>query len=80
MPRRRIKAVVLRQYQLLVEMHYLDLDMFEITVADEIAVIRTCVIYADSFRHSRMAFTQWIHSNYPESKNEKPKEVVAIQA
>jgi hypothetical protein len=71
MSSRRIKVVRLRQHQLLVQMHWLERDMFEITVADEVAIIRTSIIYADSFRSSRTKFTSWIHTNYPEVYHEE---------
>lgn len=63
--KRRIKVVRLRDYSLTAEMHYLERDIFEVSVSDEVAVVKQSVLFADSFRHARSAFTNWIHQSYP---------------
>lgn len=63
--KRRIKVVRLREYSLTAEMHYLDRDIFEVSVFDEVSVVKQGVLFADSFRHARSAFTNWIHQTYP---------------
>jgi hypothetical protein len=63
--KRRIKVVLLKSEPLRVEMFYLELDIFSIEVSDEEGIVRSCPLFADSFRHARQAFTSWLHTNYP---------------
>lgn len=63
--KRRIKVVKLEKLPLRVEMFYLESDIFSVEVSDEVGIVRSCLLFADSFRHARQAFTNWIHTNYP---------------
>lgn len=63
---KRIKVVFLRDYQMYAEMHYLERDVFGITIKNECShVIQHELVNADSFGHAREAFTRWIHAQYP---------------
>lgn len=65
MTKRRIKVVKLKSQPLYIEMYYLELDIFSVEVSDEQGLITSCLLFADSFRHARRAFTTWMHTNYP---------------